>query len=293
MPLTQPSPPAPLPILGEGGRSSTLLGEGGCTCGEVHSVGAQTQPIELRKADSAARKRHKTAQTYRAVFADAVKRINRREANDIRAAVGRFIGRRDVTSFNLWLTEFYNDHQEFIYRQMDPPSFTYGELIADLAWEEIGVDLSGLDDGLKRFVRSLVAAYASRHSIEHQEQVRKIVMDAIQAGNEPDLEPTFENWTQNQPDDDAREETNFQGNATSMQAYLQAGVETTRWATMGDSCPYCKSLNGRTASITKAFLDAGEFMPEGAEIPLSVKKALLHAPAHKGCDCITLAALGG
>ena len=66
-----------------------------------------------------------------------------------------------------------------------------------------------------------------------------------------------------------------------------AGILRLVWVSFGDSCPYCKNLNGRTVGIKEAFLNAGdEFHPDGAESALKVSRKVRHAPAHRGCDCV-------
>jgi len=59
----------------------------------------------------------------------------------------------------------------------------------------------------------------------------------------------------------------------------------------GDSCPYCRHLDGRVIGITEYFLQAGEeIQPDGAERPLRVSSNKGHPPYHGGCDCMAMAA---
>jgi hypothetical protein len=66
-------------------------------------------------------------------------------------------------------------------------------------------------------------------------------------------------------------------------------VQYIRWVAFGESCPYCSALDGQVVGINRFFLEAGDFQPEGADRPLTVSSNVGHAPAHAGCDCMTVA----
>ena len=58
------------------------------------------------------------------------------------------------------------------------------------------------------------------------------------------------------------------------------------WVNNGDSCPYCKALDGMTISIEEVFIEQDdEFQPDGADRPLSRRTDIRHPPLHGGCDC--------
>ena len=66
-----------------------------------------------------------------------------------------------------------------------------------------------------------------------------------------------------------------------------AGVFTLVWRTVGDSCPFCRTLDGSVVSVQSNFIDAGEtFDADGADTPLQPDSAIGHPPAHPGCDCM-------
>ena len=73
-------------------------------------------------------------------------------------------------------------------------------------------------------------------------------------------------------------------------AWVMAGATAVTWHAIGDTCPYCTDLDGRTVGIKMAFIPADDnYQPEGAEVPLRPHSNIRHAPAHKGCDCYTTA----
>jgi hypothetical protein len=86
--------------------------------------------------------------------------------------------------------------------------------------------------------------------------------------------------------------------------FAAAGIIKKRWRTVGDTCPYCKSMDGRVVSIQDAFLNKGSYLypkpEEGFLRPagdiaaaegegMLIKRRISHPPAHDGCDCITVA----
>jgi hypothetical protein len=80
-------------------------------------------------------------------------------------------------------------------------------------------------------------------------------------------------------------------NAFSVAAYIGAGVKFLRWVSRGDSCPFCKGLDGRIAGIESFFVDAGTKIDtsDGSE-PMLIRHKKRYGPLHKGCDCGVVAA---
>jgi len=97
-------------------------------------------------------------------------------------------------------------------------------------------------------------------------------------------------WREEIPEQVAGEESVRVGNALALAFLTLLGASRKTWVTVGDSCPYCSSLGGRTIGIELYFLGRGQsFQPEGAETPLVVGSNVGHAPAHRGCDCVIVA----
>lgn len=85
----------------------------------------------------------------------------------------------------------------------------------------------------------------------------------------------------------ARRHVNELNQATSAFIWRQMGVSFLVARTIGDSCPYCRALDGSRVAPGTAFFEAGdEFLPEGAEAPLSFSSRVGHPPFHQGCDCV-------
>ena len=104
------------------------------------------------------------------------------------------------------------------------------------------------------------------------------------------LEAELDNWENQRPATIAQTESVRANGAISEFVYAAAGIMFLVWRAYGDSCPYCKSLNGRKVGMKEWFLAEGEnFKPDGADTPLKPMRNVKHPPAHGGCDCLITA----
>lgn len=241
---------------------------------------------DAERRDAAGVRRHGLGQAHLPVYREALGRILRREANDIGAAAKKWLGKRDVPQFKMWLDEFYREHFEFVRQAMMPVTETYGALVT----AEVGQELDQTVEEPRRFVESYVGTYAVRHVARNQARIEEIIFN--QDDTEPlvTLEAELESWRTERPERLAREEVTRANNAIARAAYLALGVLLLRWVTFGDTCPYCRSLAGKTVGINEFFLAGGQdYHPDGAERPLRPRGNVGHPPAHDGCDCLIMA----
>ena len=243
------------------------------------------------RATSAALQRHRLMQAYLRLYTDVAGRIVRREANDVGAAARKFLGQKSNAEFLMWLDNFYQEHADFIEKNMRPLAMTYGELVAAAAQEEIGID-PGMTNELERFINRYVTAYGSRHNIRSLERLKEILQRALQTADDPleAINGELDHWRETRAADIALEESVRFNNALARTVYVIGGIKLLRWATFGKNCPYCDSLSGSVVGIDENFLNANQdFQPEGAEAPLNPNHNVAHAPAHPGCDCMVVA----
>lgn len=244
------------------------------------------------RAMGSARLRHRLMLAYQRMYQDVAARIVRREINDVGAASRKFLQRRDFGQFSLWLEQFYREHVDFVRRQIMPLATSYGEVVAAAALEEVALPTemtSELDD----FVNSYVDAYAARHAGISEGRIRTIVREAMEAGEDPDaaLQEAFGEWEEKRSAEVARWESNRFNNAMAVTVYLVARRLYLRWVSLGENCPYCNDLSGRTVGIRQWFASAGtELQPDGADRPLTINFNMGHPPAHDGCDCMVISA---
>lgn len=249
--------------------------------------------------------RHRLARVWRRQYAEAIGRVIRRETNDVGNQARGAAKRGTLAEFLLWLDRFYvEDHQGFTAGAVRPVAFSYAESVAVDVADELGA--RGLDVAEFRqlaadesgapwepFAQRYVEAHAQRHATRSKEQINKIVRRALAEGQPwiEALEAEFDQWRAERPDRSAREETTRFNNALAVHLYGMAGIARVRWITIDKSCPYCRSLNYKVIGIRDHFLAAGtEFNPEGADRPMKIGINIGHPPAHRGCDCVTVAA---
>jgi len=241
--------------------------------------------LEERSAKSA-RSRNRLGHAYKRMYADVMGRVIRREQADIRKAATRYLGQRDVMMFNSWLDQFYREHRPFVKKNVTPLYHSFGDAIAQLAQDEVNATEQDMTRELERFTATYVDDFGDRHSDISYNRMRGAVQQALDSGENPAdaVEVELGKWDE-RPDDTAMWESVRFGNAIAVTVFGLAGREFLRWHAFGDSCPYCKSLNGKKAGIREFFLEIGDFQPEGADKPLTLSNNVRHPPAHGGCDC--------
>lgn len=231
--------------------------------------------------------------SYRRVIGDTTARIYRREANDLVRGAKKSFKTRSYSDFQAWLDTFYTEHEDFIVRQMLPTMQSYAEVIAAEAAKEVKFD--DLDqDHLDRFIRRYVMAFASRQVEESRKKIEKCVADAQAEGTDPAdaVEKKVADWDTTRAASVAQDESVRANGAVSSMVYTAAGIMFLVWHSYGDSCPYCKSLDGRKVGIDQWFLEENkDFKPDGADSPLTPNRNIKHPPAHGGCDCMIGAGL--
>jgi HK97 family phage portal protein len=281
VPLGKEPPPAPA-------ASARSLP---CTCGGNHDV--EERDLVERRA-SAINRRHKAIRTHWPLYRDVAARVLRREANDVRNQAKKLM-QRSLADFYNWLDDYYAEHSQFTTRQFAPLAKSYGALVASAAQEEIGAPDEGITDDLQRWINSYLASFGTRMA----EISKSRIKGALERAQEENLDPVetldqeLSGWDQTRADDTANWESVRFNNGLAVTAFIANNIIKLRWATFGEStCPYCRSLAGKVVGVSDFFLQGGEeFNPDGADRPLTVTGNVRHAPAHDGCDCLTVAAL--
>jgi HK97 family phage portal protein len=247
----------------------------------THSV--ERRADEQRQAHIGQRLRLRNV--YRPLITEAAGRVFRREANDVANAARRFLKNNDISGFMSWLIGFYESHEEFSARQMLPVLQAYGLLVAPEAAGELAATSD--PEETERYMRRYTDAWAARAATRSQNEIdTALAADDV----EPALDEVWDRWRNERPNTVGREEAVRAGEAVAGFTWLMAGATAITWRTIGDTCPYCTNLNGRTVGIKVAFLPAGaDYQPDGADVPLRPHSNISHAPAHKGCDCYTTA----
>lgn len=241
-----------------------------------------------RRAESLAMSRQRLARSYERLFLDVTDRVIRREIADVRRALKKFLGKRNVQDFRAWLENFYQEHREFWQKQILPVLLSYAEQVG----LEVGRELDRDPGDIRQFIDEYIAALAGRESDSSFRQLEALLREALAEEMDPEamIDERLEGWSESRAAGLARDESIRAGNALAWAYYLAAGVELMRWVAIGESCPYCTSLNGRVVGIREVFLqEEVNFEPDGAERPLKRRHSIRHGPLHDGCDCQVVA----
>ena len=238
---------------------------------------------------------------YLDLYRDTAGRILRREVNDIKSQVAKRwmrdqLGARQLNTaeFILWLEDYYRDFGDGAKRDMLPVNSTYGEAVTAEAMDEIGEEFEEMDPEVVRFIESYSGSYGARHSGISLDRLKQAILRAQQEGELPEdlLEQELDTWEDSRANGIAEEESTRLNNAVAKTVFILGGITKLKSVAFGDSCPYCKSLDGKIVGINQWFLAAGdEILPDGVDEPLTTTTNIGHPPYHGGCDCMVVAAV--
>jgi len=233
--------------------------------------------------------RNRLRNRYYDLFRDIADQIVTREHNQITRYAQKYLGGNDVSSFDAWINDYYqNTFPDFISRKMKPIIRTYTSAVGDVAAQEIDLDVDDLAD-MDEFVSGYVDVYATRHIESSVGQLRSLIKEDVEDKLD-EISTRADEWLERRPDKIALNETVRAESAAAATIFLASGYRL-RWQIQGaTTCPYCKSLNGMIVGGNEFFVNGGnEVQPEGQE-PMMVRYNTRHAPLHASCDCIIVAA---
>ena len=273
-------------------------------------VGNQKLPVgnEQRAKDNQGVRRRRQAQSaQRVIFEEVAARILKRELQDVGAQAKRLLGEGgDMSEFEAWLERFYLEFAEVARRLMSAPMRGYAITVTDAVEDELaglsqeaaaaGVASPGTveRDRLDAFVESYIMQFGVRHATRSQSWILQALRTAYEEQRDrlEAVTAELEAWQEWRPANVAHEEAVREANAVAEAGYRIAGISRLRSVAFGDSCPYCRGLDGKVIGINEYYLEAGkDYLPEGATSPLVSGSNKRHAPYHDGCDCMTVASL--
>lgn len=279
----------PATQIGQSKEANEEQDEGTASDDEERRLRLEQEERALRSANA----RRRLAKSYRRIFAAAANKVVKQEAAALREMARKAFAARDMGLFLDLVERYYRDEfRELVENNMLPVLLAYAEAVQAEAANEVQAPV-GLSPELVEFVRAYFDGYVQRHAASSKAQMRDVVTEATQNGEEPleAVEQRLSEWEEKRADKIAQRETVQAGNAVSVATYLSAGVLFKRWVAIGDTCPYCRRLDGKIVGIGGFYLQAGEeYHPEGAEAPLVPSVNVGHPPLHRGCDCMVVAA---
>ena len=231
------------------------------------------------KATAAGRRRLMGA--HREAFQDAMTRVVRRETNDVKQAAERFLPRRDVGSFTVWLNEFYRDFEAYLQEALGPLYRSFGAVIAADAAREIDGDADAAD--VEQWAAEYLEGHAERHVRKSRRKLEEALALAVDEGVDDltAVEGALDSWREEWPEYLAGREIVLAGNSAAATTYQANGKTKLVWETSGQDyvCAFCAGLDGAEIEI------GGEFGAEG----LPSFRGVSWPPLHDKCECVVRA----
>lgn len=265
--------------------------EPGCTCGQHERRTAQradgdvTEDLRLSRVEM--------ARAMYPVLEDAARRLTRREVRDVKRQVDKLLAAGSVAAFRDWLEKFYRDEwAPVVVDVLKAPMSSYARQAMLAAAAELGEKPKGLTDDLRAFVGSYLDSTGNGWAASSRGQLEALLDGAIEAGQDPVTPVTerLDGWETTKPGKTADKHSFEALNAFTIASYGAYGVTQIRWVASGESCPYCRALDGKVIAIDGFVVAAGGSVDAGdGSPPLTVSGAKRHAPLHGGCDCVTIA----
>lgn len=258
--------------------------------GKTHDNHGQ-EAFEQRAQDLGDQRR-KIMRAYVGMYEDVARRMVRREVNDVRRALESFTRKRTIQDFVAWLDQFYSEYRAVLGEAFLPLMTSLAQQMTGIVASELDLDDGGVTDELRQFIDGYLQQFGDLTAIGSQRQLEAIIRDAINEGADPVplVEERLAGWEETKAQKIASQQAYEAGNALIVSLYTAASVVYLRWVARGDSCPFCKGLNGKVVGIKEFFVNAGDSV-QGAEgdTPLLVRRNTRHAPIHGGCDCTVVA----
>lgn len=234
-----------------------------------------TKSVEYRSVVE----RDRVTKQYLPIFKQAAQRIVNKEAIAVKKESKKQIEKRGTVQMKDWLRDFYEKQPDYIKEQIGPAIRSFAEAIQAASAGEIGVDV-GMTDELEVFVNDYIERYTERHIDSSIGQLIALLEDDPQ-----EIDSRVEEWRETRADKIANNETTRCGNAVFQFAAFGAGLGTI-WRIRGpQTCPYCKTLDGRKVRSGQSYVNDGDSVEPAGQKPMKINGIKAHPPLHRGCDC--------
>jgi hypothetical protein len=246
------------------------------------------------------------AGSFRRQMGDVAQRLVNREVNDVRNAARRLLKaerarsgdrpehggggeRRSVAEWEMWVQEFYREHGHTAREYLLPTLTSMAELTVESVERETGRRWP--DDELESWVYNYTDSRCNVWVGDHRRAVIGAVREASEAGEDPlpAVEATLDEIQADAAGQFARDQGTRLINAVATTIYAYFVLRMV-WLSFGESCDYCKQLNGREIGPSQFFLQMGDELVDAVGSALRMAGNVRHAPLHDGCDCQVVAA---
>ncbi|MFH1739832.1 MAG: phage portal protein [bacterium] len=237
---------------------------------------------EMRSAKS----RQRLSRAYMKLFAQAFEKIATREGRDITEGVTKYLAKRGVDDFQMFIDKYYRgEFPDYLRKQLTPVYLSFQEAVRNEINRELNLSAEISPEDLK-FAQAYLTTFISRYIAKSKLDLQTTLTKAVDNGADIGLafDERLGEWGEVRPETTARNESTRGSNAFAKAFYIGAGVLYLRWVSLGESCPFCDSLDGKIVGTEGEFsLPNDELVAQGKT--LGVSSSIGHPPIHRGCDC--------
>jgi len=266
------APPAP----GAAGRSARALEQ---------RRARQTRSLRLRRRIRAAQ---------RPIIEDRAAAIVKREIGAIEKELKDLAGdrsKRAVAPLRRAIEDFYDGHAGWAGQRMQPVIVAYAGLIDPAVAQELGNDPPDeMTPELEKFAVEYSKHFGRREASEGKLQLLALIDELEAEGDEAvaeALQQRLDEWGEKRAGKIAGIESVRFMSAAAKVLYVAAGVTVLRWVANAAACPFCSSMDGKTAGVEQNFVNAGQGVDggEGTDGPMKPSDNIGHPPLHDSCEC--------
>jgi hypothetical protein len=246
---------------------------------------------EYRSAQTVAQRRRRITAQFRERFREMARELVGEETKLIRNSIEEHLGRRDLASLEEWLRDYFSgEGAERASEIARPVISTFAQMLLPQIEAEVDAD-ADIEQEYTRFMDEYIRVFGVRHAGSSKGQLIALLRDAEIEDKREALEQRLAEWEEKRADKVVAEETVRGESAFARAGFLAMGVRKLMSVALGDSCPYCRALDGQIIAIDQPFIGAGQdFQPDGAEAPLTPSRNVHHPPYHADCDCTVVSA---
>jgi HK97 family phage portal protein len=214
------------------------------------------------------------------VFRAIAEKLLGREINAARRAIKK---EPTLAGFLRWLAEFYGDYGAMVAKAFLPSLAAYAEALFASAVNEVGSEVE-FGAEMERFVREYDATLGLRWQLGSSRQLERLARQVDTEILEETILGRLDEWEEKRADKVALKESVQATGAFIRTAYNLMSVAAI-WIAFGETCPLCKSMDGRRVDPGEDFLGLGDRLEADGAAPLTARGSIAHPPLHGGCDC--------
>ena len=240
------------------------------------------------------------AETWLKMFKTLMKAEMIQQAKDIDQALADSVSKKSITEseYSNMIQMINTLEPQWIERILESSNPVFTQLLnaAGLsAASEIGFDFA-LDSAAQvDFVNAYGYKFAQKISGTTADKVKDLMAEVYKDGLSygqitESLKDVYSGWNTIRIEMIARTEVIRAANAGAEESYRQGGISRKVWmAALGDACPFCTELDGKTVEIGTNFIDLNESFTVGegeeSQTMTASYEAVGYPPAHPHCRC--------